>query len=234
MAWVSVFLLDKNQVVRPGESGSRAEIERAGLDAGCAVEVLHHDSHRHHRDRRLHRRGSTASALKGKGDESFQVTSRPTPYALEDWVRGQRSGTARLSAGYCWPWSSKPVNVDGRLRLVDDIDINGWRRPWNAWPDIKVPDAPDSYFWATDPRGIDQVGCIYTAQGFEYDWAGVIFGPDFVRRGAHWVARREYSHDGKVQQADDRDFAALTRNTYKVLLTRSMRGVAVYSTDPET
>ncbi|MEU4087664.1 DNA/RNA helicase domain-containing protein [Streptomyces aureus] len=24
------------------------------------------------------------------------------------------------------------------------------------------------------------MGCIYTAQGFEYDWSGVIFGPGLV------------------------------------------------------
>ena len=47
---------------------------------------------------------------------------------------------------------------------------------------------PASHFWASDPRGFGQVGCIYTAQGFEYDWSGVIFGDDFVRRGDTWVA----------------------------------------------
>ena len=26
--------------------------------------------------------------------------------------------------------------------------------------------------------GIEQVGCIYTAQGFEFDYAGIIFGLD--------------------------------------------------------
>jgi hypothetical protein len=58
------------------------------------------------------------------------------------------------------------------------------RRPWNAKDDRgAVPGAPASHFRAGDPRGFGQVGCIYTAQGFEYDWSGVIFGDDFVRRG---------------------------------------------------
>jgi uncharacterized protein len=75
---------------------------------------------------------------------------------------------------------------------------------------------PESHYWASDERGFGQVGCVCTARDFEYDWAGVIFGPDFVRRDDRWVAVRECSHD-------------LIRNTYKVLL-----GVCVYSTDPET
>lgn len=39
-AWVPVFLLDENQTVRPGEMGSRSEIEAAATAAGCAVEVV--------------------------------------------------------------------------------------------------------------------------------------------------------------------------------------------------
>lgn len=92
---------------------------------------------------------------------------------------------------------------------------------------------PASHFWASDARGFGQIGCIYTAQGFEYDWSGVIFGGDFVRRDGRWEARREYSFDGPLKKAKD-DFGALVRNTYKVLLTRGMKGTAVYSTDPET
>jgi DUF2075 family protein len=37
-----------------------------------------------------------------------------------------------------------------------------------------------------------------------------------------------------VKRAAPDEFAALVRNTYKVLLTRGMRATAVVSTDPET
>ena len=37
---------------------------------------------------------------------------------------------------------------------------------------------PPERYWASDPAGINQVGCIYTAQGFEFDYVGVIIGPD--------------------------------------------------------
>ncbi len=96
------------------------------------------------------------------------------------------------------------------------------------------PAGPESYYWASDERGFGQVGCIYTAQGFEYDRSGVIVGPDLVRRGGRWIARREHSHDSAAKKADDLEFGRLVRNTYKVLLIRGMRGTCVYSTDPET
>lgn len=169
-------------------------------------------------------------------DETYRVAALPSPTALEGWLLAKAQGTsetARLAAGYCWPWS-EPVTDDGGRRLVDDIVIDGWSRPWNAKPAKAVPDVPPSHFWASDPRGFGQVGCIYTAQGFEYDWSGVIMGPDLVRRGAAWVADRSSSHDGPVRKAGDDEFPALVRNTYKVLLTRGMKGTAVFSTDPQT
>jgi len=38
---------------------------------------------------------------------------------------------------------------------------------------------PDADFLASAKEGIDQVGCVYTAQGFEFDYVGVICGPDW-------------------------------------------------------
>ena len=34
--------------------------------------------------------------------------------------------------------------------------------------------------WASAKEGIDQVGCVYTAQGFEFDDVGRIVGPDLI------------------------------------------------------
>jgi hypothetical protein len=60
------------------------------------------------------------------------------------------------------------------------------------------------------------------------------FGPDLVRRDDMWMAMRHESTDPAVKRADDLHFAALIKNTYKVLLTRGMRATALYSTDAET
>ena len=85
---------------------------------------------------------------------------------------------ARLVAGFCWPWS----NPDSSGRLIDDVKLDGFSMPWNAMPDAGklAPGTPKSNFWASDPNGINQVGCVYTAQGFEFDYVGVIFGKDLV------------------------------------------------------
>jgi hypothetical protein len=248
VARVPVFLLDEHQVVRPGEMGTEAEIRSAAEAAGCQVRVVRlHGQYRCGGSElydqwvlRLLGLSSLPpvqwSTLIADTDETYRVAALPSPQALESWLTTQNPGegdTARIAAGYCWPWSD-PVRTATGKALVDDVAIGNWRRPWNAKPEKPVPDVPASHFWASDPRGFGQVGCIYTAQGFEYDWSGVIFGDDFVRRGDGWAARRDRSHDGQVKRASQEEFPALVRNTYKVLLTRGMKATAVYSTDPET
>ncbi|MGM1059899.1 DNA/RNA helicase domain-containing protein [Saccharothrix sp. Mg75] len=247
-AWVPVFLLDEHQVVRPGEMGSTREIEAAARALGCEVEVVHLAGQYRCGGSEffdawvaglldIGRRPATAwSDLVTRADKDFVVRAAATPAEVEEWVLAQRArfgGTARLAAGYCWKWSD-PTTRDGTKVLVPDVRVGDWQRPWNAKPGKRVPDAPESHYWASDERGFGQVGCVYTAQGFEYDWAGVIFGPDFVRRGDRWEAHPGHSHDPAVKKAEGAHFHNLIRNTYKVLLTRGMRGVCVYSTDAET
>ena len=140
---------------------------------------------------------------------------------------------ARMTAGYCWPWSDP--RSDGSL--VDDVVIGHWAKPWNLKGDRALPGAPPSALWASRPEGFGQVGCVYTAQGFEFDWNGVILGADLVWRTDRWVSRRESNRDPDFrsrQRVSDADFDRLVRNVYKVLLTRGMVGTLVYSVDPET
>ena len=81
------------------------------------------------------------------------------------------------------------------------------------------------------------MGCVYTAQGFEYDYAGVIIGPDLVWRDDAWVAVRSANKDPDFRnrtRVSDADFDRLIRNVYKVLLTRGMQGVTIHSSDTAT
>ena len=242
VARVPVFLLDQFQVVRPGEMGSVAEIEQHASARGLTVR--HVDLNAQYRSG-----GSEAYldwvlrllGLRGDGpvawddEERFQVDLVDSPDELESRLRAQMSlgHGARMTAGYCWPWSEP--RRDGTL--VPDVVIDGWSRPWNLKSERAVGGAPPSSLWATDPAGFEQVGCVYTAQGFEYDWNGVILGADLVWRGDRWVAQRDRNRDPDFRgrtSVDDATFDRLVRHVYKVLLTRGMVGTLIYSTDAET
>jgi uncharacterized protein len=241
-ARVPVFLLDEHQVVRPGELGTVSEIEAHAKSLKLAV-------HKIELNAQFRCGGSEAymewvhrllgldpgGPLEWVGDPAFAVQVADTPRELEHVLRIKldRGYGARMAAGYCWPWSDP--RPDGSL--VDDVVIGDWSRPWNLKSDRSVGGAPPSMLWATDPAGFGQVGCVYTAQGFEYDWNGVIIGPDLVWRAGEWRAVREANRDPDYRsrtKVPDHEFARLVRNVYKVLLTRGMVGAVLHSPDPET
>jgi len=90
---------------------------------------------------------------------------------------------------------------------------------------------------ASAKEGIDQVGCVYTARGFEFDYVGVIFGPDLVYRpmDGGWVGQRHESRDRIVSRGvTDAEFTAFVKGTYRVLLTRGLRGCCVFIVDSPT
>ncbi|RPK56884.1 ATPase family associated with various cellular activities (AAA) [Streptomyces sp. ADI96-02] len=241
VARVPVFLLDEHQVVRPGEMGTVAEIEAAAAKKGLACRVVPLDSQ--------FRCGGSGAYLRWvvrllglepggpvvwDPDDRMRLMVADSPREMEAFLEGRfaQGYGARLSAGYCWPWSKEPKPGDP---LVADIVIGDWARPWNLRGERSVSGAPPSALWATDPAGFGQVGCVYTAQGFEYDWSGVIIGPDLIWRGDRWITDRASSEDPVFKKAPSgADVDRLIRNTYKVLLTRGMIGTVVYSTDPET
>jgi hypothetical protein len=166
--------------------------------------------------------------------DSFEFRICQTPFELEQLIRARvdEGFTARMMAGYCWPWSMP--NGDGTL--VDDVVIGDWSRPWNAKPDASrlAPGIPKAPLWAYSPGGIDQVGCIYTAQGFEFDFAGIIVGNDFVYDldKGQWIAHRDRSCDGTLKRSAS--YLEYARNLYRVLLTRGMKGCYVYFVDKDT
>jgi hypothetical protein len=147
--------------------------------------------------------------------------------------KADESHSARLVAGFCWPWSD-PLD-DGSL--VPDVKVGAWQMPWNAKSDAgRLADGiPQERVWASDPRGINQVGCIYTAQGFEFDYLGVIFGRDlrWDPASATWIADRAQSYDSVVKRSGDQ-FLDLVKRTYRVLLTRGMKGCYLYFEDEAT
>ena len=110
--------------------------------------------------------------------------------------------------------------------------------PWNAKANAHAlaPGIPKSDFWASANEGIDQVGCVYTAQGFEFDYVGVIFGPDLVHRPMEgWVCQRQESQDRVVPRGvSQAQFTAFVKSTYRVLLTRGLRGCYVHFMDAPT
>ena len=238
-ARVPVFLLDEHQVVKPGEIGTVEAIKSHASSMGFRVHhVQLNDQFRCGGSRKYERWVLDLLGLDGdgpqpwEGDDHFEVMLVDSPWEMESILRGKiaEGYSARMSAGFCWPWSDP--DRDGRL--VSDVRIGDWARPWNVKGERSVGEAPPSALWATKEGGFDQVGCVYTAQGFEYDWSGVIIGPDLVARDGRMATVRDANKDPEFKKlsVSDLQYDGHIRNIYKVLLTRGMVGTVLYAVDP--
>ncbi|WP_405017461.1 DUF2075 domain-containing protein [Kitasatospora sp. NBC_00070] len=256
---LTVFFLDEGQSVRPNEVGTIGLIEEV-------TELRHARLVRFGLEEQFRCGGSDAyirwvRSVLGLTDGApeqwlpdglMHIEVADTPEALEQIIRAEaRAGaSARMVAGYCWPWT-EPLGKEKRLEA--DVRIGEWHQPWNAKSSSFCADgAPPSDIWSVHPGGLGQIGCVYTAQGLEWDWCGVIMGDDMVRRGDRWVFQRGKerkepgtgvkrvaepgSFDPKVKprSVDDDEFARLIRHAYHVLMTRASRATVLYSTDRET
>jgi len=146
--------------------------------------------------------------------------------------QNERTRLSRVVAGYCWEWEK-----EGRSDPdVHDIQIGGYERSWNL-------DAGDP--WAIAEGSIDEVGCIHTCQGLEFDYVGVIIGEDLKYRDGEIVvdhtarASTDRSLFGIKKMFDERpDEAAdlaeeLIKNTYRTLMSRGMKGCYLYCCDDQ-
>ena len=173
------------------------------------------------------------------GKDDFDLKIFESPQEMYNQIALQNSKpnqTARIMAGFCWPWSTNVVDGD----LVKDVHIGDFAMPWET--SDKVPYArltkkyPKWFEWAYKPLGINQVGCIYTAQGFEFDYAGVIVGPDLkYDKTARKVITDKTACKDPVLKRNVKEanmtFDDYVRNIYRVLMTRGMKGCYLYVCD---
>lgn len=137
---------------------------------------------------------------------------------------------ARMVAGYCWEWLK-----DGKADTnVHDIKIGDFEMSWNL---------SDSQPFALSDTSVNEVGCIHTSQGLEFDYVGVIIGDDMRYENGHIVtdftkrATTDQSLKGIKKLYKENPEKALSeadeiiKNTYRTLMTRGMKGCYVYCTD---
>ena len=238
-AKVPVFLLDSNQVVRKGETGTPEYIENEAQKLGLNTLRVDLDGQFRCGGSRLYENWllgflqlESHSIFPWESDSNFEVLIAESPQEMEDYLREKNleGFKARIAAGYCWQWND-PL-PDGTL--PKDVVIGDWKKPWNVKSERSIGGYLSGELWAIDPKGFDQIGCVYTVQGFEYDWNGVILGPDLVWRVDRWIASSEGSKDPAMRGVEASQFEKLIKNTYKVLMTRGLTGTILYSVDPET
>lgn len=234
---LSIFFIDEHQVVRPNEIGSVDLIKKYAEKLKIGAENISEfelktqfrcsgsDSYLKWLDHVLQIGSTEGIELPEKDDRfDFKVVDSPTDLKkMIDSKNKEKENSARIVAGFCWPWSNP--RSDGSL--VDDVVIGDFSMPWEQKNQF--------WKWATDKSGMDQVGTVYTAQGFEFDYIGVIFGNDLVYNQSlkKWEAKPENSSDTMVARNND-ELVTHLKNVYRVLMSRAHLGCYVYFMDKET
>ncbi|MCX7881581.1 MAG: DUF2075 domain-containing protein, partial [Patescibacteria group bacterium] len=155
----------------------------------------------------------------------FKIFDNPSDLLSEIRKRnGEKRNSSRIVAGYCWPWHD-PL-PDGSL--VKDFIIGDFEMPWE--------NKKEFWKWATHEEGMEQIGTVYTAQGFEFDYIGVIFANDLIYdpKINDWVALPENSFDIKLKMKNNTKILKHLKSIYRILLSRAHKGVYVYFMDKNT
>ncbi|MDA3936891.1 MAG: DUF2075 domain-containing protein, partial [Actinomycetota bacterium] len=235
----TVFFIDGSQRVTLRDAGQIVDIRRHALDAGATVHETElnsqfrcngSDSYLEWLDAVLgiDPNGNTTTAF----DYDFRVFDDPNELHAAIAQRNAHNNKSRLVAGYCWEWKSAGRGNKNHHDIV--IPEHSYARSWN------LNSTPT---WAIDSNSVHEIGCVHTSQGLEFDYVGVIVGDDMRFENDVVVtdhtrrARTDQSLKGikklatsdpvRAQQLADE----IIRNTYRVLMTRGLKGCYVFCTD---
>lgn len=99
--------------------------------------------------------------------------------------------------------------------------------------------------FAVSDTSVNEIGCIHTSQGLEFDYVGVIIGEDiryengkvitdFTKRAGTDQSLKGIKKMSKENPEEAKRRAdEIIRNTYRTLLTRGMKGCYIYCVDSE-
>ena len=225
-------MLDEDQAVTTKDIGSVQEIGKWCNELGSRIIMREEtklvsqfrcngsDAYIQFIDNMLQRREETVNVSLSELNYDFRIFDDASE--MREALREKNSeNKARMVAGYCYDW-----NVKNRRGDIDISLPGGFCAKWNLEND-KI--------WAINPKSFEEVGCIHTAQGLEFDYVGVLIGKDLRYEGGRVITDKSaISKDDKtsgIRGASDEEARRLILNTYKTLLTRGQKGCFVYCED---
>ena len=237
-AKASIFFIDKHQRVTLKDYGSIDVIEKFANESNAEIEYIKLES-------QFRCNGSDGylswlndvleieeTANFDGFDFNYDFRVVDSPEELRDLIfeKNEINNSARLLAGYCWDWIKEGKNNTD----VHDIEIGDFSMSWNLG---------NSSTWAIDENSVNEIGCIHTSQGLEFDYVGVILGFDIRYENGQIItdfterARTDQSLKGiKTRYKQNPEEALklvdeIIKNTYRTLMTRGMKGCYIYCED---
>ena len=231
---LNVFFIDDTQKIIPADIGSVAEIRKTAEMEGSEVVEM---------ELKAQFRCSGAEGFinwithtlqiedtanyEGWDSEDYEFRIFDDPNEMYELIRRKNlesNNNARMVAGFAWNWS-KDTNA-----TIEDVSIpeKNFSMPWNA--------RNQRAYFAIKEDSVDQVGCIHTVQGLEFDYVGVIIGNDLKYNPDTHTLYADYdeykdSSGKKGLKRKQEELTQYVKQIYKVLLSRGRYGCYVYCRD---
>jgi len=226
---ISVFFIDEDQIVSTKDIGTVKEIKKWAHELGSIVHYNESlelksqfrcngsDGYLAFLDNVLGIR-DTANYI---FDMDYDIEICDDPNEMREKLREKNiNNKARMIAGYCYPWNSQHNKTQFDIFLE-----NGFKAQWNFTTDK----------FALDEESFEQVGCIHSTQGLEFEYVGIIIGKDlrYVNNKVITDRTMRAKSDATIKglKGDEDLGDRIIRNTYKTLLSRGQKGCFVYCED---
>ncbi|AQW21683.1 thymidine kinase [Lentilactobacillus curieae] len=136
--------------------------------------------------------------------------------------RNKEVGMSRVVATSGFP------RIDGR----HNVEMDSFSLPWDEWD-------PQRTHWAKREGSITQVGTIYTLQGFDLNYVGMIIGPSFgydKQTDSMTIIPEKYSHKEIFKKRKDihftnEEYKEFIANVLNVLIKRGKYGLYLTAYD---
>lgn len=175
-------------------------------------------------------------------------------------VDAESHGLSRVLATYDWPFSSKRKPKSGAWEVQIFREHSEWvafgeddgslpheveaavasggagdyfHMPWNYQTephDAREAAGEKGKAWAEQPHTLNECGSIYTIQGFDLNFAGVIIGPSVCWRDGHLEFDPSKSRNYQAIDGSDAPKENL-RHELNVLLKRGVHGLYLFAVD---
>ncbi len=222
----SVFFYDLNQTIKPSDAATEVfrELKKSpGTQTQQLVSqfrVRGGNPYVQFVNRLLHGQLANTAPYRSKHYE-LRLFDSFSDFVQTVQERDRKHGLSRMIAGYAWPWQSN------KKPELFDIEIEDIQLRWNS----------TSTDWINAPNSVNEVGCIHTTQGYDLNYAGIIFGREigYDKARKEIVIRPElyFDRNGKQSIKDPEELKRYILNIYQTILLRGIRGTFIYACDPD-
>ncbi len=136
-------------------------------------------------------------------------------------LKNDQVGLSRLIAGFAWDWVSNKLGQSQKM----DISIDGINLKWNGVTED----------WINSKNAENEVGCIHTTQGYDLNYAGIIFGNEIGYdpvKERIFINKDNYRDKTGKQAQNDEELKKYIINIYKTMMLRGIKGTFLYACEP--